>query len=259
MVEEKLPQQIYNVLEKSYKFVYHVVFLEACKSYEITPISSNIEKTSCVGKPSKNFLLLLEKELAVGQFKLIELTIIESVQKLSDLGTEFISKFSLYAVQENWLLKKRNHLEKYENKLRLKKLKKIIMLASTDDLCFACLERLESHYRFFRLKSRFFNFCKSSIPDFENLHYLLDLNELEDDVSEEKDFENDCSVEIRDVNTSSLDSKLNVKENATNMLDIRLQGNFVSKNVANLSKRNLAGYEPSLLSKDLILFRLLIQ
>ena len=121
---------------------------------------------------------------------LTELTIIESVQKLSDLETEFISKFSLYTVQEDWLFKTRNHLEKYEKKLRLKKLKKIRMLASTDDLYFACLER---HYHFFRLKSRFFNYCESVIPDFGSLHYLLHLNESEDDVSEEKD---DSSVEM---------------------------------------------------------------
>ena len=88
-------------------------------------------------------------------------------------------------------------------KLRLKKLKKIKMLPSTDDLYFACLERFKSHYQYFRLKSRFFNFCKTFIPDFENLHYLLHLNKSEDDVSEEKDLENDSSVEIRDVNTSS--------------------------------------------------------
>ena len=64
----------------------------------------------------------------------------------------------------------------------------------------------ESHYQFFRLKSRFFNFCESFIPDFENLHYLLHLNESEDNVSEEKVLENDSSVKIRDVNTSSLDN-----------------------------------------------------
>ena len=193
MVEEKLPQQIYNVQEKSYETFYHVVSLELCKSYEITPIGFNTKKTPCVSKPSKNFLLLWEKELVAAHFKLIELTVIESVQKLSDLQTEFISKFSLYTVQEDWLLKTRNQLEKYEKKLRLKKLKKIRMLASTEDLQFGYLERFESHYQFFLLKFRFFNFCESFIPDFENLHYLLQLNESEDDVSEEKDLENDSS------------------------------------------------------------------
>ena len=61
--------------------------------------------TPCVGKPSKNFLLLWWNELATAQFKSIELIISESVQKLFDLETEFIWKFSLYTVQEDWLLK----------------------------------------------------------------------------------------------------------------------------------------------------------
>ena len=32
-IYQKLPQQIYNVLEKSFETFYHVVFLEVCKSY----------------------------------------------------------------------------------------------------------------------------------------------------------------------------------------------------------------------------------
>ena len=134
MVEEKFSQQIYNVTEKSYETFYHVVFLEVFKSYGISPIGFHIKKTPCVGKPSKNFLLLWRKELAAAQFKLIELTISESVQKLFYLETEFSSKFSLYTAQKDSLLKTKNHLEKYEKKLCLKKLKEINMLASTDDL-----------------------------------------------------------------------------------------------------------------------------
>ena len=93
---------------------------------------------------------------------------------------------------------------------------------STDNLYFACLECFESHYQFFfDLKSRFFNFCKSFIPVFESLYYILPLNELEDDVSEEKDLENDSSVEICDVTTASSDNKLNVKDNVAKMLGNR--------------------------------------
>ena len=62
----------------------------------------------------------------------------------------------------------------------------------------------------------------------------LHLDELEDDVSEEKDLENDSSVEIRDVNTSYSDNGLKVKD--MRKCWIRLQGNFVSKNVVNLSR-----------------------
>ena len=77
------------------------------------------------------------------------------------------------------------------------------------------------------------------------------MNESEDDVIEEKDLENDSSVEIRDASTSSLDNRLNVKDNVAKMLNNRLQGNFVSKNAVNLSRWNLTGSEISLLSKGL--------
>ena len=110
IVKEKLPQQIYNVLEKPYKTFYHAVFLEVCKSYGITPIGFDIKKTACVGKPNKNILLLWEEELVAAQYKLTESTIIESVQKLYDLETKFILKFSMCTVQEDWFLKIRDHL-----------------------------------------------------------------------------------------------------------------------------------------------------
>ena len=51
---------------------------------------------------------------------------------------------------------------------------------------FSCLKRFESHYQFFHLKSRLFNFCKSFIPDFENFHDPLHLNEWEDDLVRKK-------------------------------------------------------------------------
>ena len=67
-----------------------------------------------------------------------------------------------------------------------------------------------------------------------------------------KNLENDSSVEIRDVNTRSLDDKLNVKDKEeVEMLNNRLQSNFVSKNVVNLSRLNFTNFEISLLSKRL--------
>ena len=54
-----------------------------------------------------------------------------------------------------------------------------------------------------------------------------------------KHVENDSLLEIRSENTSSLDDKLNVKDYAVKMLENRLKVNFASKNVLNLSRRNL--------------------
>ena len=81
------------------------------------------------------------------------------------------------------------------------------------------------------------------------MHFLLHLNESEDDVSEKKD--SDSLVEISDVNANSIDNKLNLKDNAAEILENRVQGNFVRGNVVNLSMQNLTDSEISLLSKGL--------
>ena len=77
------------------------------------------------------------------------------------------------------------------------------------------------------------------------------MNESEDDVNEEKDLENDSAFETLDVNTSFLDNRLNIKGNAAKMLINRLHGNFVSRNVVNLSRQNVTGSEIISLSKGL--------
>ena len=77
------------------------------------------------------------------------------------------------------------------------------------------------------------------------------MNETEDDENDEKGLENDSSVEIRDVNTSSLDNRAKDNDNAAKMLINILQGNFVSKKVVKLSRWNLTDSEISLLAKGL--------
>ena len=91
------------------------------------------------------------------------------------------------------------------------------------------------------------------------MHYLLHLNKSQDDASEVKDLKNDIFAEITDLSTSFSDDELNLRDNAAKMLNGRLQGNFVSKKVVNLSKRSLTDSEISLLSKGLTLFRLQTQ
>ena len=88
------------------------------------------------------------------------------------------------------------------------------------------------------------------------MHYLLHLNESEDDVSEEKDVKNDSSVEIRDVNTSSIDNKLNVKDNAAKMLDNRLQGILWVRTLWICPGGALRILKYLCCQKDVILFRL---
>ena len=76
------------------------------------------------------------------------------------------------------MLKTSNHLEKLEKKLKHKKLKKLRKLCEDNsNLYFACLTRFESHDEFFYFKHYFSKFCNSFVADFENLHYLVHLND----------------------------------------------------------------------------------
>ena len=86
-------------------------FLKYVSPMELLQLALILKRHHVLVNQLRIFLLLWGRELAAAQFRLPELTISEYVQKLFDLETEFISKFSLYTVQEDWLLKTKNHLE----------------------------------------------------------------------------------------------------------------------------------------------------
>ena len=138
---------------------------------------------------------------------------------------------------------------------------KVYIYCKDDNFYFECLERFESHEEFFSFKHNFVNFCKSFVPDFDNLHYLLTLN----DTGNEFTFLCDsCKTLGSDLNLpnkicgkndneflekSDIHEHLNEDGNEATILNGRLKGKFVSKNVVNLSKRKLSQSEISLLSK----------
>ena len=81
-------------------------------------------------------------------------------------------------IQEDWFLKTRNHLDQLEKNLKHQKLKKLRKLCKDNShLCFACLTRFDSHDELFDFKHYFSKFCNSFVPIFENLHYLVHLND----------------------------------------------------------------------------------
>ena len=81
------------------------------------------------------------------------------------------------------------------------------------------------------------------------------MSRSDDDVSEENDLKNDSSVEILDVNTSSIDNKLNVKDNVVKMLDNSLQGNSVRLNVMDWPGGSLQILKYLYCQKDVIVKR----
>ena len=170
MNEEKIPQRLYNLLEDAYRTFYHIVFLEVSKSYGIITNGSKIRKDACIGNVSKNL------KLSKGEIRLMEVLILEHVRKLYAIEENLDSQFKHHTVQEDWLFRTRNRLEKLEKAERRRKFKKLRKLLNNETLCFKFLERFESHSEFCSFKFNFLEFCDNFVPDFENLYYLLHLN-----------------------------------------------------------------------------------
>ena len=145
--------------------------------------------------------------------------------------------------------------------MRQKKLKKLHKFCKNNNFYFVRLQRFGSHNEFFSFKHNFVSFCKSFVPDFENLHYLLTLNDTSNESTlfcdSCKTLGNDLKVpnEIYGKNDneflekSDIQGHLNEESSEATILNGRLKGKFVSKNVVNLSKRKLSKSEISLLSK----------
>ena len=178
------------------------------------------------------------------------------MRKLFQLITQFKSKINRQIVQEDWLLKTRNHLERLEKKLKHKKLKKLRKLCKDNsNLYFACLARFDSHDDFFDFRNYFLKFCNSFVPDFKNLHYLVHLNDnkngtLVDSSSDEEIVVDTTGFHDEEVlDKQSLagcdhsESHLNEEGNKVFTLNGRTKGKFISKNVVNLSKQKLAKAE----------------
>ena len=85
-------------------------------------MDSLISKKPCIGKPSNGFLDSWERELENRSY-LARCVNQKICAETFQLITQFESKINRQIVQEVWLSKKRNHLEKLEKKLKRKKLK----------------------------------------------------------------------------------------------------------------------------------------
>ena len=143
----------------------------------------------------------------------------------------------------------------------MKKLRKL--RKNNLNLYFACFARFDSHDNFFEFKHYFFKFCNSFVPDFENFHYLVHLNDnmngtLVDSSSDEEivlditGFHDEEVVDKQSLTGCDHSEKhLNEEVNEVFTLNGRIKGTFVSKNVVKLSKRKLAKADILLMSKEL--------
>ena len=144
-------------------------------------------------------------------------------------------------------------------KKKLKKLRKFCK--DNSNLYFACLTGFDSHDEFFDFKHYFFKFCNSFVPDFENLHYLVHLNDSMNGTLVDSNSDEEIVLDITGFHDEKVLNKLSLtgcdrseshlNEEGNDILNGRIRGKFVSENVVNLSKGKLTKVEISLLSKGL--------
>ena len=157
--KEKISQRLYNLLEDAYSTLYRIVFLEVNKSYGIIPNGLKIKKAACIGNVSENFVTSWSLELTKAEVQEVtKVLILEHVRKLYAVKENFNSLFKHHTVEEEWLFRTRNHLEKFEKAERRRKLKNLRKLSNNETLYFKCLERFESHFEFFLFKFNFLEF-----------------------------------------------------------------------------------------------------
>ena len=120
------------------------------------------------------------------------------------------------------------------------------------------MARFGFHDKFFRFKYNFDSFCSSFVPDFDNLHYVFIVNGASNESTlicvSCKTLGNDLNLPNKIYGKSDhkflekrdLQENLNEERNEFIILNGRLNGKFVSRNVVNLSKRKLLKCEISL-------------
>ena len=116
----------------------------------------------------------------------------------------------------------------------------------------------------------FLSYCSSQCPEFENIYTLTKLNKTLNNREKINNISQTSQDECCLCKVLNTEDKRNKKRNSTENLSscekegnalkgnniasqigVRLEGKFVSKNIINISRRNLSAPEVSLLSKGL--------
>ena len=266
----KYSKNLFKKSESIYKSFYHIVFLEICQSFGLLPKGLVSKKSFCIGHPSKEFTEEWRSSVKDMDNKCRDLLLQEHCKKLFLLMDSFWDEIKDFNFDLKWLFKVRNHLEKFERKLQETKRKILSNLSKNAEIKKLVLARFKEHLPHFEFKVDFTSFCESRCQDFDNIPTLLTLNESNNSKNESDVFfqasqnnrtefanniQNNAENEIRNSAENSSSSKvenvLNESENVAMFRGNRLEGKFVSKNVINLSRRNLSSAEISLLSKGL--------
>ena len=266
MENEECKKYCKNLFKKSesiYKSFYHIVFLEICKSFGLLSKGLVSKKSFRIGDPSEDFMEEWQRSVEDMDNRCHNLLLQEHSKKLFLLMDSFWDEIRDFNFDLKWLFKVRDYLEKLERKLQETKLKKLRNLSKNAEINKLALARFREHLPHFEFKVDFTSVC-------DNTHNILTLNESNGSKNEHDEFfqasqnkvteltkniQNNAENEIRssaeDSSSDEVEKVPNESENVAMFRGIRLEGKFVSKNVINLSRRNLSSAEISLLSKGL--------
>ena len=169
-------------------------------------------------------------------------------------------------VDISWLVQVRNHLDKIEKEHAKIERKKLASLSRNSHLKRMVLQRFDEHLPHFQFKQDFLSYCSS----LRNSYTLVTIHKTSKYPKGESASSQTCQDDINltevlteeEKSNDLLDTTGNCSESGTQASDhqdmntafykgLRLEGKFVSKNVFNLSRRNLSPPEISLLSKGL--------
>ena len=169
-----------------------------------------------------------------------------------------------------WLVKVRGHLDKIEEEKQRIKQKKLSTLSGNSSLKKMVFERFNKHLPHFQFKADFLWYCSSQCREFENIYTLTTLNKTYKNHEEMNNAPQSCQDESGLLKVLNTEDKKNEKLNSTedlyncekegnifqgnniaSQIGVKLEGKFVSKNVINLSRRNLSASEISLPPKGL--------
>ena len=171
----------YKKSEQINKSLYHIVFLEICKSFQLMPKGFKAKKKCCVGGTSKDFEEKWDANLQDIESKYRDLSFY-----LMDYFWEATVDVD---VDTSCLVKFRKHHGKIEREHAKTKRKKIARLSRN------YFQNLMSTSLIFQFKSDFLSYCNFLCPEFENLYTLVTINKTSRYPKRESAFSQICQDE----------------------------------------------------------------
>ena len=254
-------QHLYNSAERIFQSYSKILFLEACYYHHLAPKGLKLFKKA---NSTRGDVLQRRWDgvLADTTRVLTKISIEEEIVGMNIDEEQFWSGIDLIrsvndddvSITAEWLSKIKIHLMRLETKLlnqKSRKLRDLTIIHERDDGD-VVERRFISRMEDFPFRERLWKLCEDYYPEVNDIVTLINLNESIEKTKGyifDEDVDSDSSVregEVLDPTPTGISNNGGVNSETD-----RLEGNFVSKNVVNLSKRTLTQAEISLLSKGL--------